>query len=67
MRENRPSGSEGGEAETNRPSLPLSKRAYACLRRRDRPELGKTGSDPVESIVWPACACRSITDNWAAR
>jgi|LSQX01.3.fsa_nt_gb hypothetical protein len=25
MRENRPSGSEGGEAETNRPSLPLSK------------------------------------------
>ena len=24
MRENRPSGSEGGEAETNRPSLPLS-------------------------------------------
>ena len=25
MRENRPSGSEGGEAEANRPSLPLSK------------------------------------------
>ena len=24
MRENRPSGSEGGAAETNRPSLPLS-------------------------------------------
>ena len=25
MRENRPSGSEGGAAETKRPSLPLSK------------------------------------------
>jgi len=27
MRETRPSGSEGGEAETNRPSLPLSQNA----------------------------------------
>ncbi len=32
MRENRPSGSEGGEAELNRPSLPLSREAGAVPR-----------------------------------
>jgi hypothetical protein len=32
MRENRPSGSEGGEAEANRPSLPLSLTACADFK-----------------------------------
>ena len=34
MRENRPSGSEGGEAEINRPSLPLSN-SMRCASRND--------------------------------
>jgi len=41
MRENRTSGSEGGEAGSNRPSLPLSvrrtQRQSAKLRRRAPP------------------------------
>jgi len=46
MRENRPSGSEGGAAETNRPSLPLSKCSALLTRKvqdRQEPRMARMG------------------------
>ena len=45
MRENRPSGSEGGEAEINRPSLPLSN--YLLVSNGKRVHISKAfGGSP---------------------
>ena len=58
MRENRPSGSEGGEAETNRPSLPLSEglsHAAARLISLGRSDMPKTTlrQAGTAGTVWP--------------
>jgi hypothetical protein len=49
MRETRPSGSEGGGAGTNRPSLPLSRRSSLCHNSIPRPALpaGHFGKGPL--------------------
>ena len=49
MRENRLSGSEGGAAETNRPSLPLSTRRSEEVTTRRFQEVPDASPDVVSS------------------
>ena len=53
MRENRPSGSEGGGVEANRLSLPLSLAALA-LGAAGRPRRNTPATEPVKKSLLPA-------------